>query len=316
MIRAHLTGKKGSYKLKIFSFLVLLTLGLSAVGVDSIFAQVTDYKLLAPIPLDGAGSGPSYTSNASTYLQGLFKLIIGVATALAVIMIVIGGVQYIGSEAFSSKSDAKNRIQNAFIGLAIAMGAWMILFTVNPRLVEFKLEIPVIDIKKEDGSGGGGGGGGGPVGCQGDCPHSYQRGGVTIKYKDCASCTKADSFGFIVKEKIVNGTEAQINTALGNKLKSLKETSGNPGFRVTETWPPTVNHANQKQYNGTSVDVSLLAPSPLAIQTFLNNATKAGLKAVYEVKTSTEKKNLVDFGIPPVSILVVPRITGAHFSIE
>ncbi len=301
----------------LFSLLSICSLFFISESVS--FAQTnspTEYTLLAPLPL--TGDAPNQSANSFSYIPGMVRLVIAVAGVLAVLRLIISGIQYMSSDAWSQKSDAKSGINEAFWGLGLAVSAWLILATVNPELVKFNLSIPsqLIPNNPTTPEGGGTGGGGGTVGCQGNCPHSYQRGDTTISYKDCLNCSNATSFGLIIKEKIVNGQQAQLNNDLGNKLKALKDSGKVPGFTVTETWPPTVNHANQKQYDGTSVDISLLIPSPDAIQTFLNEATRSGLKAVYEVKSAYDKESLVKLGIPPINILVVPRITGAHFSVQ
>ena len=90
------------------------------------------YAILESIPGISAGSAPSL----STYLRAVFLTGIGLAGVLAVLMIVIGGIQYIGSGMSpSGKSDAKDRIRNAIMGLLLALLSWIILNTINPTLV-------------------------------------------------------------------------------------------------------------------------------------------------------------------------------------
>ncbi|MBI2674022.1 MAG: hypothetical protein HYX23_01945 [Candidatus Zambryskibacteria bacterium] len=103
----------------------------------------TDYTLLAPIPLSGAGSAPTETTTASPYIRGVFMLTIGIATGLAVIMIIFGGIKYMSTDAFTGKSEAKETIQNAIWGLLLIIAAWLILYTINPKLVEFNFSIPI-----------------------------------------------------------------------------------------------------------------------------------------------------------------------------
>ena len=90
------------------------------------------YAILESIPGISAGSAPSL----STYLRAVFLTGIGLAGVLAVLMIVIGGIQYIGSGMSpSGKSDARDRITNAIMGLLLALLSWIILNTINPSLV-------------------------------------------------------------------------------------------------------------------------------------------------------------------------------------
>ena len=60
------------------------------------------------------------------------------AAVLAVIEIVVGGLQYALSESLFSKEDALDRIKMALLGLFIALVSWLILNTINPELVNLK----------------------------------------------------------------------------------------------------------------------------------------------------------------------------------
>jgi len=122
--------------------LAVFVLSLITISVPA-FAQ-TDYTLLAPLPLSGPDSGDTEETKAGNYISGVFILIIGVAGGLAVIKIIFGGIKYMSSDAIGGKSDAKETIQNAIWGLLLAIGAWLILNTINPKLVELNLKIDAI----------------------------------------------------------------------------------------------------------------------------------------------------------------------------
>lgn len=72
-------------------------------------------------------------------LQGLFQLSIALGAVLAVIMIAVGGIQYIGSDAISSKSAGRERMFNAVLGLVLILGTYILLYTINPRLLSFQI---------------------------------------------------------------------------------------------------------------------------------------------------------------------------------
>jgi len=73
------------------------------------------------------------------YLNIMIKIFIGICAILAMIMIVMGGIQYMTSGLVSSKQAAKETITNAILGLLLALGAFAILNTINPDLVNINL---------------------------------------------------------------------------------------------------------------------------------------------------------------------------------
>lgn len=68
-------------------------------------------------------------------LNALLGLTVGVAALLAIIMIVIGGFQYMTTDSAFKMGNAKERITSAIIGLLIVLAAVLILQTINPDIV-------------------------------------------------------------------------------------------------------------------------------------------------------------------------------------
>lgn len=91
------------------------------------------------------------------YLQGAFTPFLGLIAALSVVMIIWGGLEYMFSEVVSNKAEAKKRIWAAVLGLILALGAYLLLKTINPQLVETKFEVQ--QPSGGDGTFPGGGGG-------------------------------------------------------------------------------------------------------------------------------------------------------------
>ncbi len=81
-------------------------------------------------------------STLTEYLSFIFPVAIGLAATLAIIMIVIGGLEYILSPVPGKKEEGKKRIIEAIWGLILALAAYLILNTINPDLVALKLTIP------------------------------------------------------------------------------------------------------------------------------------------------------------------------------
>lgn len=103
-----------------------------------------EYCLLAPLP--GLSKINVQTTGIGGYLAIIFKIGIGLAGVLAVVMLVVGGIQYMSTDAFSEKADGKSRMMNAIIGLLLVLGAWVILNTLNPNLLIFNLDLQKVSI--------------------------------------------------------------------------------------------------------------------------------------------------------------------------
>src|SRR3989338_3221258 len=135
---------------------VVMFLGLCAFNIGilthSVSAQSAsnswdEYTTLAPLPgttqdcVTDSDGKINCATDIQTYLPGVFNLAIGIAGVLAVLMIIIGGVQYITTDAIQGKSEGKERIQNALWGLVLVLVSWILLYTINPKLTVFNLNI-------------------------------------------------------------------------------------------------------------------------------------------------------------------------------
>ncbi|HRH31078.1 MAG TPA: pilin [Candidatus Paceibacterota bacterium] len=103
---------------------------------------VDGYCLLAPL----GGISVIRDAEIDDYFGMIYRIAIGLAGTLAVLMIFFGGVQYMTSDALQKKNDGRKRIWNAVIGLIIALSSYAILNTVNPRLLEFTFGIDKITV--------------------------------------------------------------------------------------------------------------------------------------------------------------------------
>ncbi len=80
----------------------------------------------------GVGSVEDFTE----YVLLLYKYLIYLSGIVAVIMIMIAGFQWVSAGGNSSKiGEAKSRITSALIGLFLVFGVYIILYTINPVLV-------------------------------------------------------------------------------------------------------------------------------------------------------------------------------------
>jgi hypothetical protein len=88
------------------------------------------YKLLAPI----GKITQIETNSIGVYFNILFKIAIGLCAALAVIMLVIYGIAYMGEESVFGKANAKDKMTSALLGLGLALGSYVLLNTIDPSL--------------------------------------------------------------------------------------------------------------------------------------------------------------------------------------
>ncbi|KKS14786.1 MAG: hypothetical protein UU71_C0020G0004 [Parcubacteria group bacterium GW2011_GWB1_41_6] len=118
-------------------------------GALAMAQETKTYTLLQPLP------GMEQTMPVGTilpaYLSVLFKFMLVLAGALAVLMIVFGGIMYITSGGNASSIEkAKSRIWSAIGGLVLAIAAYLILYTINPNLVNLDLGIQPITLTKRN----------------------------------------------------------------------------------------------------------------------------------------------------------------------
>ena len=125
--------------------------------------DTTTYKLLSPLPCPDPDNNPDCTNNElqiynigdddqlSRYLNTMLTIFIGICAVLAVVMIVLGGIEYMTSELPGNKENGKEKIRNAVFGLLLALGAWLILYTINPDLLKVDLpETVVVTVTLEE----------------------------------------------------------------------------------------------------------------------------------------------------------------------
>lgn len=110
---------------------------------QSLLNQVADRSLF------GGQAGQSL----ATVLNQIFYVGLVAAVALALFMVVRGGVQYMTTDSIDGKGGAKARIQAALGGLVLAFSAILILSTINPSLVTLSLKFDPVKMVVPDTSG-------------------------------------------------------------------------------------------------------------------------------------------------------------------
>jgi hypothetical protein len=107
---------------------------------------------LAPIP--GLTDIQPANGGLATFLNNLYKYLIGLAAVLAVLEIIYGGLQYSAQDSISKKEDGKERIQQAILGLVLVLSPVLVFSIINPSILNLSLNLP--PIKPMTAAGGGG----------------------------------------------------------------------------------------------------------------------------------------------------------------
>src|SRR5689334_15705784 len=72
------------------------------------------------------------------YVSGVYTFLLSIVGAVAAVVMIIGGFQYLTSGGDKSRIAAgKKRIVDALIGMTLAFGSYLLLYTINPNLVQF-----------------------------------------------------------------------------------------------------------------------------------------------------------------------------------
>jgi hypothetical protein len=118
----------------------------------AVSAQTDNYTLLAPIPgttIEQNCTGTECHTNFETYLPGVLKWSIGIAAIMAFFVITFGGITLMTTDSVFGHENGKKMIENALWGLLLVIGAYTILYTINPKILSFDLNINRIEVKAD-----------------------------------------------------------------------------------------------------------------------------------------------------------------------
>jgi len=133
----------------LFKTIFLLTI---IFGGSSVSAQTPtptaplsgEYTVLAPLPGTtkvANCTGTNCTADINSYLGGFLNLVIGIGAVIAMIMIGFYGFQYALSDSASVKMADSAKLWEIVQGLLLIISAYAIIYTINPALLTFSLEI-------------------------------------------------------------------------------------------------------------------------------------------------------------------------------
>lgn len=123
--------KRNNYK-KIF---ISVSVFVSLLFAGYIYAA-SDYTYLEGTAFKGFNTA-STGNKLADFLVNVFNFGIAAAVVLALIMIIWGGIIYTTTDSWNGKEDGKSKIQDALYGLGLVLVSYLILYTINPCLVQW-----------------------------------------------------------------------------------------------------------------------------------------------------------------------------------
>lgn len=115
-------------------------------GKSYCFAPLETYNLMVPLEFASTKGGTTTIGDLSGYISALYFILIPMSAILAVVMIMIGGLQWMAARGNSGGiTQAKERMGKAVLGLALVLGAVSIAELIDPRLTNLEaLRVPRI----------------------------------------------------------------------------------------------------------------------------------------------------------------------------
>ncbi len=135
---------KRQQKIKLILFFA--TTGLLFLSIFPVIAAVEDPLIFEPqIGLPGFENKVVMEKNDTSYIakmvQAFYNYGLSIGGILAAIVLMAGGVIWLTSAGSSDKvSQAKDLIMGSITGLILLFGAWIMLNTINPDLLNFKIQ--------------------------------------------------------------------------------------------------------------------------------------------------------------------------------
>ncbi|MBP6879845.1 MAG: hypothetical protein KBF62_01335 [Candidatus Pacebacteria bacterium] len=265
------------------------------------------YCLLEPIPEFGNKITPE--TGFGEYVNTLIRLILGVVGVIVVITFVYGGIMWMGTDSIFKKTDAKQRMEDAALGTLLLIGAYIILNTINPNLVDIKIYIPssFTTLKVEE------------ITDSGEV--------LTIEYStEAGECPKDCSKlnGETGTDVPYESTGDSVASGLKSDLQVLTQKLSGAGisWTTTEAWEPSRTHKAHCHSVGTCIDANFRGladnsnPPPEKVKSFIESGLSIGLCPIYEVETESQRNAVINAGVDPKYVKNYGGwISAPHFSV-
>ncbi|MFA6353977.1 MAG: D-alanyl-D-alanine carboxypeptidase family protein [Candidatus Paceibacterota bacterium] len=224
------------------------------------------YYPLSPLP-DPSNNGqpqgpfdPTKPDGFSSYLNLIIKLFIGICAVLAVIMIVVGGIEYMTSELPGLKSEGKDRIIQAILGLILALGAWTLLNTINPNLLDSSLSslknvtVTVVLADETETAASAVTGGDTFTGATSSCSEGVKK-SASGSYLCASIADKYDQMVNAAKSAGLSITGGGYRSEESQKALRVQNCNGNTTDSSAKCNPPTALPGASRHNNGLAIDL-------------------------------------------------------------
>lgn len=127
----------------------LLSLIFVFFAAHTAYAQTNENGFVALAPIPGLTEGGAADSDdLADFFNNLYKYLIGLAAAFAVIEIIWGGLEISTKDSVSKQSDGRNRITQAIFGLILVLSPVLVFSIINPSILNLSINIPALDTKQ------------------------------------------------------------------------------------------------------------------------------------------------------------------------
>jgi hypothetical protein len=123
----------------IFIITLLFTISCTLLAISYLpYAAMAQYQLETGLPNIPGGQLP-VGQELPSYIRYLFIFGLSLVAFLALAQMMVGGIQYIlAAGNVANKVDAKDTIKQALIGLGLLLVSYLLLYTINPDLVNLR----------------------------------------------------------------------------------------------------------------------------------------------------------------------------------
>jgi hypothetical protein len=125
-------------------YLYLATLATSLFLSSSMLVAADQLKYIPLEPIQGLSLDTRSPDSLPLLLNQIFMILFSLGGLLAVVMLTVGGIQYMISSAVPTKKEGLERARAAIYGILILASSYLILYTINPNLTQMQFLLPTI----------------------------------------------------------------------------------------------------------------------------------------------------------------------------